>query len=137
MHAGFGVFNDIIPAQIADLAATNAPYAPTFVGGIGGQVGGVAIAPDVPDSAADAASNANRQIPVGLQRGCRALRGTGRGRAGLPAGRQPEHLSHRHAQDAVLLPVQPRRSSGSWARMARCASTMWARAACTSRSRWA
>ena len=45
VHAGFGVFNDIIPAQIADLAATNAPYAPTFVGGIGGQVGGVAIAP--------------------------------------------------------------------------------------------
>ena len=60
VHAGFGVFNDIIPAQIADLAATNAPYAPTFVGGIGGQVGGVAIAPGVPGSAADAAANANR-----------------------------------------------------------------------------
>ena len=62
VHAGFGVFNDIIPAQIADLAATNAPYAPTFVGGIGGQVGGVAIAPGVPSSAADAAANANRQF---------------------------------------------------------------------------
>ena len=62
VHAGFGVFNDIIPAQIADLAATNAPYAPTFVGGIGGQVGGVAIAPGVPGSAADAAVNANRQF---------------------------------------------------------------------------
>jgi hypothetical protein len=48
VHLGFGVFNDIIPAQIADLAATNAPYAPTFVGGIGGQVGGLAIAPGVP-----------------------------------------------------------------------------------------
>ena len=46
MHAGFGVFNDIIPAQVADLAATNAPYSPTFVGGIGGQVGGVGIAPE-------------------------------------------------------------------------------------------
>ena len=44
IHAGFGVFNDIIPAQVADLAATNPPYAPTFVGGIGGQVGGVGIA---------------------------------------------------------------------------------------------
>jgi hypothetical protein len=44
VHAGFGVFNDIIPAQVADLAATNPPYAPTFVGGIGGQVGGVGIA---------------------------------------------------------------------------------------------
>ena len=62
VHAGFGVFNDIIPAQIADLAATNAPYAPTFVGGLGGQVGGVAIAPGVPNSAADAAANANRQF---------------------------------------------------------------------------
>ena len=30
IHLGFGVFNDIIPAQIADLAATNAPYAPTL-----------------------------------------------------------------------------------------------------------
>ena len=62
VHAGFGVFNDIVPAQIADLAATNAPYAPTFVGGIGGQVGGVAIAPGVANSAADAAANANRQF---------------------------------------------------------------------------
>jgi hypothetical protein len=57
-HAGFGVFNDIIPAQIADLAATNAPYAPTFVGGIGGQIGGVGIAPGVPGSAADATVHA-------------------------------------------------------------------------------
>jgi hypothetical protein len=62
IHVGFGVFNDIIPAQIADLAATNAPYAPTFVGGIGGQVGGIAIAPGVANSAADAASAANRQF---------------------------------------------------------------------------
>ncbi len=33
LHAGFGLFSDIIPAQIADLASTNAPYAPTFVAG--------------------------------------------------------------------------------------------------------
>ncbi len=62
LHAGFGVFNDIIPAQIADLAATNAPYAPTFVGGIGGQVGGVGIAPDVSGSAVDATSNADQSF---------------------------------------------------------------------------
>jgi carboxypeptidase family protein len=61
-HAGFGVFNDIIPAQIADLAATNAPYAPTFVGGIGGQVGGVAIAPGVAGSADNATANANQSF---------------------------------------------------------------------------
>jgi Carboxypeptidase regulatory-like domain len=62
IHLGFGVFNDIIPAQIADLAATNAPYAPTFVGGIGGQVGGLAIAPGVANSAAGAALSANAQF---------------------------------------------------------------------------
>jgi hypothetical protein len=58
VHAGFGVFNDIIPAQVADLAATNAPYAPTFVGGMGGQAGGVGIAPGVNGSAVDATASA-------------------------------------------------------------------------------
>ena len=62
LHAGFGVFNDIIPAQIADLAATNAPYSPTFVGGIGGQVGGVGVAPKVNGSAVDATSNADESF---------------------------------------------------------------------------
>ena len=62
VHAGFGVFNDIIPAQIADLAATNAPYAPTFVGGIGGQAGGVGIAPNVSGSAVDATGNAEQSF---------------------------------------------------------------------------
>jgi hypothetical protein len=62
IHAGFGVFNDIIPAQIADLAATNAPYAPTFVGGIGGQVGGVGIAPNATGSAVDATASAEKSF---------------------------------------------------------------------------
>ena len=62
LHGGFGVFSDIIPMQIADLAAMNAPNDPTFVGGIGGQVGGLAIAPAVSGSAVDAATNANRQF---------------------------------------------------------------------------
>ena len=62
VHAGFGVFSDIIPAQIADLAATNPPYSPTFVGGIGGQVGGEAIAPNVAGSAVNAAYNADRSF---------------------------------------------------------------------------
>ncbi len=59
LHGGFGVFGDIIPAQIADLAATNPPYAPTFVGGLGGQIGGIGIAPGVPGSAVDATAAAN------------------------------------------------------------------------------
>jgi hypothetical protein len=62
IHGGFGVFNDIIPMQIADLAAMNAPNDPTFVGGIGGQAGGIGIAPGVTGSAVDAAVNANNSF---------------------------------------------------------------------------
>jgi hypothetical protein len=62
VHSGFGVFSDIIPMEIADLAAMNAPNDPTFVGGIGGQVGGVGVAPGVAGSAVDAAANANHSF---------------------------------------------------------------------------
>ncbi len=79
LHAGGGVFNDIIPAQIADLAATNAPYAPVFVGGINGQVGGIAIAPGVTNSAVDATAAANRSFQGIFQSG-------GAPCAGLQAG---------------------------------------------------
>jgi hypothetical protein len=79
VHAGGGVFNDIIPAQIADLGATNPPYAPVFVGGINGQVGGIAIAPGVPESAVDATAQANQSFQT-------AVRSGGAPCAGLPAG---------------------------------------------------
>jgi hypothetical protein len=79
LHAGGGVFNDIIPAQIADLAATNAPYAPVFVGGINGQVGGIGIAPGVTNSAVDATAAANRSFQGIFQSG-------GSPCAGLQAG---------------------------------------------------
>ena len=36
VHSGFGVFNDIIPQQIADGGLMNAPNDPAFTGGIGG-----------------------------------------------------------------------------------------------------
>jgi hypothetical protein len=62
LHAGGGVFNDIIPAQIADFGATNPPYAPVFVGGINGQVGGIGVAPGVPNSAIDATVQANQSF---------------------------------------------------------------------------
>jgi hypothetical protein len=78
-HAGGGVFNDIIPAQIADLGATNPPYAPVFVGGINGQVGGVGIAPGVTDSAVDATVAANQSFQTLFQSG-------GAPCAGLSAG---------------------------------------------------
>ncbi len=79
VHAGGGVFNDIIPAQIADLGATNPPYAPVFVGGINGQVGGVGIAPGVSDSAVDATEQANQSFQT-------VFRTSGAPCAGLPAG---------------------------------------------------
>lgn len=69
IHGGFGVFNDIIPMQIADLAAMNAPNDPTFVGGIGGQVGGTGIAPGVPGSAVDAAVGANDSFQTTVHSG--------------------------------------------------------------------
>jgi hypothetical protein len=69
VHAGVGAFNDIIPAQIADLASMNAPNDPTFVGGIGGQVGGLALAPGVPGSAVDAATSANQQFQTTFRNG--------------------------------------------------------------------
>jgi hypothetical protein len=67
LHAGGGVFNDIVPAQIADLGATNPPYAPVFVGGINGQVGGVGIAPGVPNSAVDATAQANQAFQAAFR----------------------------------------------------------------------
>jgi len=84
VHAGFGVFNDIIPAQIADLAATNPPYAPTFIGGIGGQVGGLAIAPGVANSAADATAEANREFQTVFSTGAAPCAGLAPGAAVCP-----------------------------------------------------
>ena len=53
----------------------------------------------------------------------------------LSVGGQPEYLSQRHAEDALLLPIQP--GHRARARRARCvcASTTWARAACMSPTR--
>jgi hypothetical protein len=67
LHAGGGVFNDIIPAQVADFGAMNPPYAPVFVGGINGQVGGIGIAPGVPNSAVDATALANQSFQSAFQ----------------------------------------------------------------------
>ena len=69
VHGGLGVFNDIIPMQIADLAAMNAPNDPTFVGGIGGQVGGIGIAPGVASSAIDATASAEQAFLAAYRSG--------------------------------------------------------------------
>jgi hypothetical protein len=69
VHSGFGVFNDIIPQQIADSGLMNAPNDPSFTGGIEGPVGGLGIAPGVSGSAVDAAANANRAFQSAFNSG--------------------------------------------------------------------
>lgn len=84
LHSGFGAFSDIIPAQIADLASDNAPYAPTFVGGLFGQVGGSAIAPGVPGSAVDATRAADTQFQSLFRSGGAPCAGIAAGAASCP-----------------------------------------------------
>jgi len=84
VHSGFGAFSDIIPAQIADLASGNAPYAATFVGGQFGQVGGSALAPGVPDSAVDATQAADAQFQSLFRAGADPCTGVTPGAATCP-----------------------------------------------------
>jgi hypothetical protein len=78
------VFNDIIPAEIADLEASNPPYAPVFVGGIHGQVGGVGVAPGVPGSAVDATGEANAAFRTEFASGGAPCAGVNAGSAICP-----------------------------------------------------
>jgi hypothetical protein len=79
VHAGIGVFNDIIPQSVADSGFINAPNDPSFVGGLAGQGGGLGIAPGAPGSALDAVVNANKAF--------QAIYGTGGAPcAGIQAG---------------------------------------------------
>ncbi len=107
VHAGGGVFNDIIPAQIADLGATNAPYAPVFVGGINGQIGGIGIAPGVANSAVGC-NRASQPIVSGyLSFGWRSMCRVACRCSYLSSRGQPEHLPQRHTQDAVFSSMEP------------------------------
>ncbi|HEY3940064.1 MAG TPA: carboxypeptidase-like regulatory domain-containing protein [Bryobacteraceae bacterium] len=72
LRTGFGLFSDLLPGSIADLVGTNPPYSKTFQGGLLGTVGGTALAPGVPDSAVDAAANANRTFLSGFGQGQRS-----------------------------------------------------------------
>ena len=69
LHAGFGVFSDILPGTIADTIGFNPPYNKTFQGGLQGTVGGTAIAPGVPNSAIDATVAANQAFTSGFSQG--------------------------------------------------------------------
>jgi hypothetical protein len=69
LRAGFGLFSDILPGSIADLLGANPPYSTTFTSGLLGTVGGLAIAPGVPNSAIDAAAAADRRFHEGFSQG--------------------------------------------------------------------
>ena len=69
LRSGFGLFSDILPGSVVDLVGTNPPYSKTFQGGLLGTVGGVAIAPGVPNSAIDATAAANQLFNSGFAQG--------------------------------------------------------------------
>jgi Carboxypeptidase regulatory-like domain len=69
LRTGFGFFSDLLPGSIADLIGVNPPYVRTLQGGLLGTVGGIAIAPGVPNSAVDATSTANQIFGTGFAQG--------------------------------------------------------------------
>lgn len=69
LRSGFGLFSDLLPGSVADLVGANPPYVNTFQGGLLGTVGGIAIAPGVPNSAVDATATANQNFLSGFSRG--------------------------------------------------------------------
>ena len=69
LRTGFGLFSDILSGSIADVIGMNPPYVRSFQGGLLGTVGGIAIAPGVPNSAVDATVTANQAFSKGFMQG--------------------------------------------------------------------
>jgi hypothetical protein len=69
LRTGFGLFSDILPGSVADIVGFNPPYVKNFEGGLLGTVGGMAIAPGVPNSAVDATAAANQTFISGFAQG--------------------------------------------------------------------
>ncbi len=67
IRTGFGLFSDLLPGSVVDTVGSNPPYVNAFQGGQLGTVGGLAIAPGVPDSAIDATAAANQIFKSGFQ----------------------------------------------------------------------
>ncbi|MGH9535324.1 MAG: carboxypeptidase regulatory-like domain-containing protein [Terriglobales bacterium] len=57
--AGWGMFEDVYPGAVGSTYDGNPPYSALYTSGLFGQVGGEAIAPNVPGSAIGAAQTAN------------------------------------------------------------------------------
>jgi Carboxypeptidase regulatory-like domain len=69
LRGGFGLFSDLLPGSVADLVGVNPPYSKTFQGGLLGNVGGMEIAPGVPNSAVGATIAANQAFTSGFAQG--------------------------------------------------------------------
>ena len=69
LRSGFGPFSDLLPGSVVDLVGTNPPNSKTFQGGLLGSVGGMEIAPGVPNSAIDATAAANQLFNSGFANG--------------------------------------------------------------------
>ncbi|HEY1758394.1 MAG TPA: carboxypeptidase-like regulatory domain-containing protein [Bryobacteraceae bacterium] len=69
LRSGFGLFSDLLPGSVADLAGANPPYVNTFQGGLLGTAGGTAVAPGVPNSAVDGTAAANQNFLNGFAQG--------------------------------------------------------------------
>ena len=69
LRSGAGLFSDILPGSVVDLVGANPPYSETFQGGLLGTVGGMAMAPGVPNSAIDATVAANQAFTSGFSQG--------------------------------------------------------------------
>ncbi len=67
LRSGFGLFSNLLPGSVADPLGANPPYVNSFEGGLLGRVGGIALAPGVPNSAIDATAAANRNFVAGFQ----------------------------------------------------------------------
>jgi len=68
-RAGFGLFATTLENQLVALLSGNPPFNQTFSAGLFGDVGGIGIAPGVPNSAVDAAVTANQQFVAGFSAG--------------------------------------------------------------------
>ncbi len=68
-RAGFGIFATTQPYILGSRLSGNPPSNATFSGGLFGSVGGIAIAPGVPNSAVDAAVAANQQFQANFAGG--------------------------------------------------------------------
>ena len=107
LHSGFGAFSDIIPAQIADLASGNAPYAPTFVGGLVRSSWRQCHCAWPSGQRGRCDRSCKHAVPISLSLRSRSLRRHRAWCRNLSAGCQSQYLPKRNSKDAVLLSVQP------------------------------